>query len=568
MSSPPPEGVPTPGRSSALHRVTPLLPAGAALALAQVPAARVIVPGLGVFAGPLGVALVLAGALVCLVRVLRRPRLQTPPAWALFALAAALASAISLHYVRAVEPSGDEIDYLMMAQSVWREGDLDLRDNFARGDHLEYLGGFDHMPGGTRRADGRSYPTHSAGLAVLLAPAYALGGRRACVVLLALVAAGLGLLVRDLARRSGADETSALVAWAATVGPPVLFYTAFLYAEVPVAFAIALALRLLLFSPGPWAAGAAALALSALPWLHVRMTLAAAALGAFAVLRLRGRPRLVFLLAAAAMAAAYAGYQYSVFGTLSPFARYAGEVPIPMVRATPMRTLFGLFVDGAYGLLPYAPVFLLALAGLPLVLGRPRREQWAFALAGLGAILPVLGWRNWWGFSPPARFTIPLVPVLAVAIAARLSAAPGRGLARWRWGLVAAGLGLALLMFAEPRAMRMVNGREGPPQVLELLAGEVSLSRYLPFVSSRAGSLAPPWEPPASEARVAAVWVAALGVLLLLDRLARSRDRVDRWFRGLALPLLLFLAVSVAVDRWARPDGPPRTRPPVPATAL
>ena len=139
----------------------------------------------------------------------------------------------------------------MMAQSVWREGDLDLRDNFSRGDHLEYLGGYDRMPGGTRRADGRSYPTHSAGLSVLLAPAYALGGRRACVVLLALVAAGLGLLVRDLARRSGADEASALVAWAATVGPPVLYYTAFLYTEVAAAFAIALALRLLLFSPGP-----------------------------------------------------------------------------------------------------------------------------------------------------------------------------------------------------------------------------------------------------------------------------------------------------------------------------
>jgi hypothetical protein len=466
-----------------------------------------------------------------------------------------------------VEPSGDEIDYLMMAQSTWREGDIDLRDNFARGDHLEYLGGFDHMPGGTRRADGRSYPTHSAGLPVLLAPAYALGGRRACVVLLALVAAGLGLLVRDLARRYGADEASALVAWAAAVGPPVLFYTAFLYTEVPVAFAIALALRLLLFSPGSWAAVGAALALSALPWLHVRTTLAAAALGAFAALRLRGRPRLVFLLTAGAMAAAYAGYQYSVFGTLSPFARYAGEVPIPMARATPLRTLVGLFVDGAYGLLLYAPVFLLALAGLPLVLGRAGREGWAFALAGLGVILPVLGWRNWWGFSPPARFTIPLVPVLAVAIAARLSAAPDRGLARWRWGLVTAGLGLSLLMFAEPRAMRMVNGRDGPPQVVELLGGEVSLSRYLPFLSSRAGSLAPPWEPPASEARVAAVWIAALGALLLLDRFARSRDRVDRWFRGLALPVLLFLAVSIAVDRWARPEGPPRTRPPAPATA-
>ena len=568
MISRAPEGVSAPPRSAILHGMAPLLQAAAVLALARLPVARSAVPGLGVFMGPLGMVLVVAGAIASSCRAIRRPvRLVALPPWALFALAAALASAISIHYVRALEPSGDEIDYLMMAQSVWREGDLDLRDNFARGDYLEYMGGFGHVPGGTRRADGRSYPTHSAGLSVLLAPAYALGGRRACVVLLALVAAGLGLLVRDLARRGGADEDSALLAWAATVGPPVLFYTAFLYTEVPVAFAIALALRLLLFSPGPWAAATAALALSTLPWLHVRMTLAAAALGAFAVLRLRGRPRLAFLLTAGAMATAYLGYQYSVFATFSPLVRYGGRMPGPMVRSTPLRTLVGLFVDGAYGLLPYAPVFLLGLAGLPHLLRRGRREGGALALAGLGVIVPVLGWRNWWGFSPPARFMIPLVPVLALAVAARLTAAPGRGLARWRWALVAAGLGLTLLMFAEPRAMRMVTGREGPPQVLELLAGEVSPSRYLPFLSSRAGSVAPPWEPPASEARVAAVWVAALGVLLLLDHLARSRDRLDRWFRGLALPILLFLAVSVAVDRWARPDGLPSVARGAPATA-
>jgi hypothetical protein len=548
-----------------LRALSPLLLAATVLGLAHVAATRALVPGLGVLTGPLGAVLVLAGALVTLRPAIRRPAPPLPPAWVLFAAAAVFSSAVGLHYVRWVEPSGDEIDYLMMAQSVWREGDLDLRDNFARGDHLEYMGGYGRVPGGTRRADGRSYPTHSAGLSVLLAPAYALGGRRACVVLLALVAAGLGLLVRDLARRGGADEASALLAWAAAVGPPVLYYTAFLYTEVPAAFAIALALRLLLFAPGPWAAAAAALALSALPWLHVRLTLAAAALGAFAVLRLRGRPRLAFLLTAAAMAAGYAGYQYSVFGTLSPLARYAGTMPPAMVRATPLRTLLGLFVDGSYGLLPYAPVFLLAFAGLPHAL-RGRQVRWALVLAGFGVLLPVLAWRNWWGFSPPARFTIPLVPVLAVALAARLTAAPGRGLARWRWGLVATGVALALLMFAQPRAMRMVNGRLGPPGVLELLAGEASLSRYLPFPSSRAGSTAPPWEPPASEARVMMVWVVALAVLLGLDRLACSRDRVDRWFRGLALPLLLFLAVSVAVDRWARPEGPPRVRPPATAS--
>jgi hypothetical protein len=526
-----------------------------------------MVPGLGVFAGPLGPALLLAGALVALGRTSRPlPGVPLLPGWALFVLSTFLASAIGLRHVRAVEPTGDEIDYLMMTQSVWREGDLDLRDNFARGDHLEYLGGFDRMAGGARRADGRPYPLHSAGLPVLIAPAYALGGRSACVVFLALLASALGLLVRDLARRAGAGEEPSLVAWAASVGPPVLCYSAFLYTEVPAALAIALALRLILVAPGPWAAAGAALALSTLPWLHVRMALAAAGLGAFAALRLRGLPRLVFLFTAGTMAAVYGGYQYSVFASLSPLARYGGSVPGPMLGRTPLRTLVGLFVDGGYGLLPYAPVFLLALAGLPLALGRARRERWALFLVALGALLPVLAWRNWWGGSPPARFTIPLVPVLALAAAARLSAAPGRGLARWRWALVAVGFVLALLMFAEPRAMRMVNGRDGPPRVYELLGGDVTLSRYLPLLSTRAGRVAPPWEPPASEPWVAGVWVAALGVLLVLDRLARSRDRVDGLFRGLALPLLLFLAVSLAVDRWARPEGLPWERRP-PATA-
>jgi len=33
----------------------------------------------------------------------------------------------------------------------------------------------------------------------------------------------------------------------------------------------------------------------------------------------------------------------------------------------------------------------------------------------------------------------------------------------------------------------------------------------------------------------------ALAALLVLDRLARKSDRIDGWFRGLALPLLLLL---------------------------
>lgn len=546
-------------RAFAARSTPPLVLAGAALALARWPAARSGLPVLGLLTGPLGVVLLAAAVLLVALRALPRPvPVPRAPGWLLFAVAAALLSGIGVRYVSRVSASGDELDYLLMAQSLWREGDLDMRDNYARGDHLEYTPGYDRMPGGgTRRADGRPYPTHGPGLPFLIAPVYALGGRAACCVLLSLVAAGLGLLVRSLARSAGANEESALVAWAAAVGPPVLFYTTFLYTEVPIAFALALALHLLLRSPGPAGAALAAIALSALPWLHVRAGLASAALGVFGLFQLRGRPRLAFAATAGAMALVYVAYFQHVFGTGTPLALYGGRMPGPMLRATPLRTLVGLFVDGGFGLLPYAPVFLLGLAGLGRLLGRGGRDRWAWGAWAFAVLLPVLLWKNWWGFSPPARFMVPLVPVLAVAAAARLGATPARGLAHWRWALVLAGLGLALLVNAEPESMHMVNMRGTSPHAFELLRGEVSLSRYLPFLSSPAGSSRPPWQPPATERVVAGVWVVALLMLLGLDRLARSRDEVDRWFRGLALPFAFLLSISIVIDRWVRPGGPP-----------
>jgi hypothetical protein len=535
----------------------PLLPALAVVLVARVGAARDIVPGLGLFTGPLAPILI---ALAVAVAGLRGRRLRVPraPSWLLLVLPLVALSAVGVRYVESVEASGDEVDYLLMAQSIWREGDLDLRDNFERGDFLEYVPGVRRMPGGARRADGRSYPTHSPGLSLLLAPAYALGGRKGCVVLLSLLASVLGLLVHRLARRAGADESGALLAWAAAVGPPVFFYSHFLYTEVACAVVIALALLLLLGAPGPLGASVAAVLLAALPWMHVKMGLVPVALGAFALVRQRGRTRLAFAAAAVAMAAVYFGYYLSVFGHVSPLARYGSRVPTPMARMTPGRTLLGVFLDGGFGLLVYAPVFVVGLAGLAR-LGRRPAERWAYGLVALAVMVPVLAWKNWWGFSPPARFLVPLVPVLAVAAAVRVSDLPTHGLARWRGALLLAGYGLAFLMSAEPRAMWMVHTRDGDLHALELLGGDASPARYLPRLTSRRGSDEPPWRPPVAEVRVALVWTVALFVLLGLDRLSRSRRSVDAAFLGLALPLALLLAGTVAVDRWARVGEPPGT---------
>ena len=539
-----------------LRRCAPLLEAAAVLLAARLDPLLSLVPGLGLFTGLLGWVLLALGVGISALRWRGRPlRVATPPTIVLALAPVVLSGAVGVSYVTSVDASGDEIDYLMMAQSIWREGDLDLRDNVAREDYLDYVPGIHRMPAGTRRADGRPFPTHSSGLSFLLAPVYALGGRPAGVVFLSIVAAALGLLVRRLARQAGADEDAALLAWAATVGPPVFFYTHFIYTEVVCAFAIALALLLLLSSPGPAKAAVAALALSALPWLHVKVALVSVVLGVYALVRLRGRARLAFAVTAGAMALLYLGYFWVIFGRPDPFALYGSRIPKPMARMTPGRTLLGVFLDGGFGLLVYAPVFILGLAGLGPLLGRSRRELWAFGLTIVAVMVPVLAWKNWWGFSPPGRFLVPLLPVLAVAAAARVTQRPTFGLARWRWPLAAAGFALALMMSVEPIEMRMIHTRDGPLRALDMLGGEVSPARYLPRLTSRLGTERPPWRPPVAEVRVALIWAAALLALVALERMARSRERLERVFRGLALPVGLLLVVTLAVDYWARAPG-------------
>src|SRR6185295_7806507 len=144
-----------------------------------------------------------------------------PGSWRLFLIGGVLFLAIGLHYGSRLRVSGDEPHYLMMARSLWSEGDLDLRDNFAREDWRADTPGPLAPHYGSPRHDGRPFPAHSPGLPFLLAPVYAMGGRLACIVALALAAAGLCVQVRILALRTAPGPATGVLAWAAAAGPPV-----------------------------------------------------------------------------------------------------------------------------------------------------------------------------------------------------------------------------------------------------------------------------------------------------------------------------------------------------------
>src|SRR5262245_59451122 len=129
---------PAPARARLTRAVAPLLWPAGLLAVSRVPAATRVVPGLGVLHGPLALVLIAAAAAVALARVVPRPRLREVPSGPLLAAAWTFLLAVGLSYTLRLRVSGDEPHYLLMAQSLWREHDLDLRDNLAREDWREY----------------------------------------------------------------------------------------------------------------------------------------------------------------------------------------------------------------------------------------------------------------------------------------------------------------------------------------------------------------------------------------------------------------------------------------------
>src|SRR5262249_26320587 len=146
-----------------------------------------------------------------------------------------------------------------------------------------------------------------------------------------------------------------------------------------------------------------------------------------------------------------------IFGRPSPLALYAG---LPEdARSSPAPAIFGLLFDRSFGLLPWTPIFVLSLAGLPALV---RRRAWPHLLVGTAVLIPVFTWRMWGGGQcPPARFLVPLVPLLGLSIAARAAEGP-RGLVRWRSVLLVIGFGLAFLAVASPGRLLLVNRGNRP----------------------------------------------------------------------------------------------------------
>jgi hypothetical protein len=210
------------------------------------------------------------------------------------------------------------------------------------------------------------------------------------------------------------------VAWIVALSPPLLHYAGLIFTEVPAALIVALALRQGRAAVSVRRAFVVGAALAFLPWLNVRYAILAAALLAFA---LAARPAAKVAVAWTApsliSAVALAVFHFHLYGFFDP-RRVYGRRPELSLSGLPTG-LPGLLFDQEFGLLVYAPVFVLAVPGLVHLWRRSRRLAVIVLVLVLSVVSVAGAWPMWrGGFNPPARFLVPVVPALALALGARL----------------------------------------------------------------------------------------------------------------------------------------------------
>jgi hypothetical protein len=340
-----------------------------------------------------------------------------------FVTAAALLVPLALATPHLTPPLyGDEPFHLMVLDSLARDHDLDLANNYD----------LEHHPYNRIYVTGTIF-LHSPVLAMLLLPGYLAGGRGGALVLLALAGAAVVATVGRRARELGVSQPAiATLAFVLLLSYPLATFSSQIWVEVVGALAAAAALVVL---ARPQARRVLATCLAALVTaVKTRLALVLVPLAAVAWWP-RRRARDVLIGGAALAAAMAAALAVEALFLGSPLGmRHLADL-LPRNPRQPVITLGGLLFDPAGGLAFAAPLALVALAGLPLLWRRGGWGERALVIGGALTVAALLSSQEWYGGgSPPARYLVPLLPAFALAGVMLLTRA-----GRWRslaWLLV------------------------------------------------------------------------------------------------------------------------------------
>lgn len=385
-------------------------------------------------------------------------------------LASLLVFGASAAWVSAlVWPDADEPHYLLLSESLASDGDFDLSNDYAQRRYEAFYRPSLEERHTIRTVGDEELPVHDAGLSLLVLPGYVAGGRLGAVLVVTLTGAVACLGLVRVSRLLGASARGAVLAWGLfAFCSPFATYTSQVYPEIPgAALALWAIVALDAFRRGAGLASlvAAGTLLGALPWLSVRhwtITAAVSAVAVAAILRSpsrSGRGRALAALGAGLFVplAALSAFDFWLFHDPRPNAGYfllTESTSHPAADAPRLSRLVvglpGLLFDQAFGLLPTAPVYVVAFAGAVLA-WRSARAVAAPLLAAVAATVALIAPNAFWygGWAPPSRYVVVAAALLA-PFASRVLPVHSRP-ARWIVTVAAAwGLAISAVFTLQP----------------------------------------------------------------------------------------------------------------------
>lgn len=337
--------------------------------------------------------------------------------------------------------AGDEPHYLIVSQSLLADGDLDVRNNYATGQSRRFGGGgLEPGPHARETQNGRLLSVHDVGVPVALLPVYTVATSVSGLVpesvlrrfrmnrglfaysLISLfiigMTSGAAALTRAALIADGAPAgVASAVVLAVWLSPPVLSNSFLVFPEPFALLLTAWALRTAVASPQVAFQRPAMLfllALGLLPWFHRKYALYGMAVLLTVAWHRRGTIAGMTKTERAAALALFATPQIALaLWTLHHWGNIGGALVLeraPFSLGALRTGWLGLLVDRENGLLVWAPIYLLLPVAWTLAWRRTR--LWLLPTASL--FFMSAAHDQWWGgFSPAARFLVPLCPVFA-----------------------------------------------------------------------------------------------------------------------------------------------------------
>ena len=359
--------------------------------------------------------------------------------------------------------TGDEPHYLAIAHSIAFDGDLDLSNNYGPNEPL--------IAGGTLRMEahvqpgsgGVLRPVHDIGLPLLFAPYVRVAEpltralvrtlpapllqrarltpavlyRHLLSMAMIVLATVLATMMFDTFLALGASGGAALAsAVLLMLSPPLLIFSVLFFTELLSALiGFAVFRRILLVDTiGGWRWALVGCATGFLFLIHAKNIGLIVPLVAIGLYTLRAPERRreagLFALGAGLMLLVRSAVNFSFWGSpiSGPHARFAASGSSDLLHEALIR-IAGLTVDQEFGLLPYAPIYVLAPIGA-IALARANRTLALSALLIVGVYVALIvappinvhGWMGGW--NPPARFLTPVAPLLGLFVFAGMRALP------------------------------------------------------------------------------------------------------------------------------------------------